>query len=75
MRILGTCISETAQSGVLDMHVHCVVKHMQMGRCGAARTMEPCSWLWPCESFDFAYFTSDCDAPQLYTDAAPVKRP
>ena len=33
IRILGTCISETAQSGVLDMHVHCVVKHMQMGRC------------------------------------------
>ena len=25
-----------------------------------------------CESADLAYFTSDCDAQLLYTDAAPV---
>ena len=30
----------------------------------------PCSHA--CESADLAYFTSDCDAQQLYTDAAPV---
>ena len=31
---------------------------------------QPCSYA--CESADLAYFTSVCDAPQLYTDAAPV---
>ena len=28
--------------------------------------------MWSCESVDFACFTSDCDARQLYTDAALV---
>ena len=37
-----------------------------------ARTIEPCFWLWSCESVDLACFTLDCDAPQLYTDAVPV---
>ena len=59
-----------AGCGVLDVHVHCVPSSSM--QVGLMWSHEPCLWLWSCESVDFACFTSDCDAPQLYTDAAPV---
>jgi len=61
----------TAQSGVLDVHVHGVVEHTWVD--GVAQTLLEvvvfCGSVdlrWPC------CFTSDCDAQLLYTDAAPV---
>ena len=52
----------TEGSGLIDLHLHCVVDHAD-GTTTHAR-------VWSCEKADHASLTWVCDVEQLYTDAA-----